>query len=55
MCSMTNAVEFVGPEGRSSLAVRSFLSDVGPHWLPVGIDLGPVLDAEANGADPRSG
>jgi hypothetical protein len=54
MFSMTNAVELVGPLGRSSLAVRSFLSDVGPHWFPVGIDLGPVLDAEANGADPRS-
>jgi hypothetical protein len=52
MFSMTNAAELVGPQGQSLQAVKAFLDEVGPHWFPVGIDLGPVLAAEARGVSP---
>jgi hypothetical protein len=47
--SLTNAIEVTGPQGKSSEAVRSFLSEVGPHWIPVDLDPSAVIRREKEG------
>jgi hypothetical protein len=47
--SLTNAIEITGPQGKSSEAVRSFLSEVGPHWIPVDLDPSAVIRREKEG------
>ena len=49
MFSIVNAVELIGPQGKSSEQVRAFLDRVGPHWFPVTIGTQAILDAEAAG------
>jgi hypothetical protein len=34
MFSVTNAAELTGPLGQSFDAIKAFLDEVGPHWLP---------------------
>src|ERR1043165_2593745 len=45
--SMTNAIELAATQNQSFDAVKALLADIGPHWFPLGMDLGPVLHAEA--------
>jgi len=47
--SIANVIEVAGPQGASSDAVRSFLSDIGPHWIPVDMDPGSVMKREDEG------
>jgi hypothetical protein len=49
--SITNVIEILGPQGASSDAVKMFLTDIGPRWVPVDIDPGAVIRREAEG-DP---
>lgn len=52
--SVTNVAELWGPQGQSAKAVRKFLDDVGPHWIPVELSPVDVIQRELNGADPNS-
>jgi len=51
--SVTNAAELSGPQGRSAEAVRAFLDEIGPHWLPIELDAFEVVNRELKGADPN--
>jgi len=48
--SITNAAELTGPQGRSLIAIRTFLDEVGPHWFPVELDPREVAKRELEGA-----
>jgi hypothetical protein len=52
MFSVTNAVELPGPQGRSRDMIREFLSEIGPNWFPVELNLFEVIEREKNGMDP---
>jgi len=52
--SLHNAVELVGPQGRSAEAFKVFLDEVGPHWFPVEMDPSVVLARESRGLDASS-
>lgn len=53
--SPMNAAEIIGPEGRSSDAVKSFVDAIGPHWYPLDAsDPIAVMEREASGADAGS-
>lgn len=47
--SWTNAIEVAGPQGASVTAVRAFLDSIGPHWVPVEMDLWAVAQREKAG------
>ena len=47
--SMGTVGEIVGPKGASSVAFRTFLDELGPHWFPVESLVGKVMDREAKG------
>jgi hypothetical protein len=42
----------IGPQGRSAEIVKTFLDEVGPHWIPVELNVFEVLQREARGANP---
>jgi hypothetical protein len=44
--SVTNAAELSGPQGRSADAVRAFLDEIGPRWVPAELSLIDVMDRE---------
>jgi len=48
--SITNAAELTGPQGRSALAVREFLDELGSHWFPVELDAHEIAERETKGA-----
>ncbi len=48
--SVTNAAELTGSQGESLEAVRTFLDQVGPHWVPVELDPFEVTNRELKGA-----
>lgn len=48
--SSANAAELTGPQGKSFDAVRSFLDQLGPHWVPVELNPFKVVERELNGA-----
>lgn len=50
--SVSNAVDLTGPQGKSLEAVRAFLDEVGPHWVPVELNPFEVAERERNGAPP---
>lgn len=47
--SSANAAELSGPQGRSFDAVKSFLDQLGPHWVPVELNPFKVVEREWNG------
>jgi len=47
--SWANAVEVAGPQGASADAVRTFLDDIGPHWVPLEFNPWKVTRKEAEG------
>lgn len=48
--SISNVAELSGPQSRSSiLAVRSFLDEVGSHWIPAELDTVAIVHRERNG------
>jgi hypothetical protein len=47
--SISNVAELIGPQEGSIDAVRAFLDDIGPHWVPVELDTVEVVDRERNG------
>lgn len=49
--SLNNAVELVGPQGRSAEASKEFLNEIGPYWFPIEMDVTVVLDRELRGYD----
>ncbi len=51
MFSVTNVVELAGLRGRSYVAVKSFLNEIGPNWFPVELDVYQVTERERKGAD----
>jgi hypothetical protein len=51
--SMGTVGEIVGPQGASSVAFRTFLDELGPHWFPVESLVHTVLDREAKGYSPN--
>jgi hypothetical protein len=50
--SVANAVELAGPSGKSFDAVKSFLDQLGPHWVPIELNPFLVMEREQNGQDP---
>jgi hypothetical protein len=50
--SVSNAVDLTGPQGASLEAVRMFLNEIGPHWIPVELDATEVVKREQSGATP---
>jgi hypothetical protein len=51
--SMGTVGEIVGPQGASSVAFRTFLDELGPHWFPVESLVGTVMDRETKGHSPN--
>ncbi len=47
--SWTNAAELAGPQGASANAVRAFLDNIGPHWVPLELNPWTVVQREAAG------
>jgi hypothetical protein len=47
--SVANAVELVGPEGRSRDLVMGFLREIGRHWYPVKLNTFEACDMELKG------
>jgi hypothetical protein len=47
--SVANAVELVGPEGRSRELVMGFLREIGRHWFPVKLNTFEACDMELKG------
>lgn len=47
--SSANAAELAGPRGRSFNAVKSFLDQLGPHWVPVELNPFKVVEREWSG------
>ncbi len=50
--SIANLWEIGGPQQASKSAVSTFLSDIGPHWIPVN-GVGEVLKREASSELPQ--
>ena len=50
--SLANALELTGPKGESFDAVKSFLDELGPHWVPIELNPFEVLEREENGVGP---
>jgi hypothetical protein len=50
--STTNAAELGGPQGKSAEAVKTFLNELGPHWVPVELNPFTVMEREWKGVDP---
>jgi hypothetical protein len=50
--SLANAVELTRLQGKSFDAVRSFLDDLGPHWIPIELNPFEVLEREHKGVGP---
>jgi hypothetical protein len=50
--SIANAVELTGPKGKSLDAVKGFLNELGPHWVPMELNPFKVLEREQNGVSP---
>jgi hypothetical protein len=48
--SLTSAVEVGGLQGGSAAAATSFLSAIGPHWVPLEMSPWPVMERERAGA-----
>jgi len=49
LISVTNCVELAALQGRSAASVRSFLNELGVHWVPVELDPRKVMAREAQG------
>src|SRR5262245_7051376 len=47
--SLTNSVEFSGPQGRSLDMLRTFLDEIGAHWFPLELDPSVVVERERQG------
>jgi len=52
--SWANALDLSGPQGRSAELIKSFLQDLGPHWIPLEMNPWKVVRKE-NGEEPSSG
>jgi hypothetical protein len=50
--SIAHGVEVIGPQGASSLAFKTFLDEVGPHWYPIEFVVFEVMEREAAGMPP---
>lgn len=49
LISVTNCVELAALQGGSAAAVRSFLNELGVHWVPVELNPYKVMAREAEG------
>jgi hypothetical protein len=47
--SSANAAELAGPRGKSFDVVKSFLDQLGPHWVPVELNPFKVIERSWNG------
>ena len=47
--SWANAIELAGPQGASAQAVRAFLDNIGPHWIPLQLNPWEVMKREEAG------
>lgn len=47
--SMNNAIEALGPQGKSSDAFKAFLNRLGPHWYPMTANYLQVIEREDQG------
>jgi hypothetical protein len=47
--SMNNAIEALGPQGKSSDAFKAFLNRLGPHWYPMTANYLQVIEREEQG------
>lgn len=47
--SSANAAELIGPKGKSSDAVKSFLDQLGCHWVPVELNPFKIVEREQKG------
>ena len=47
--SVANAVELTGPKGKTFDVVKSFLDELGPHWVPIELNPFEVLEREQRG------
>jgi len=52
--SWTNALDLSGPQGRSAVLIKSFLDELGAHWIPLEINPWRV-ERKESGAEPSSG
>jgi len=52
--SWTNAIEVAGPQGASANDVRAFLDSIGPHWVPVEMNVWAVAQREKAGLLKKS-
>jgi hypothetical protein len=50
--SAANVAELIGPQGKSSDAVKSLLNEFWPHWFPVELNPIEVVQREQNDAHP---
>lgn len=50
--SIANGVEISGAQGASSLAIKTFLDELGPHWYPIDFNPHMVMEQEKAGLDP---
>src|SRR5260370_35196626 len=50
--SLVNVAELVGPKGKSAEIVKSFLHELGAHWVPVTLNAFDVMELEQAGPDP---
>ena len=50
--SIANGVEISGAQGASSLAIKTFLDELGPHWYPVDCNPHVVMQHENAGLEP---
>lgn len=47
--SVTNAIELIGPQGDKVDVIKTFLDEIGAHWIPVEMNPYKVLDREQAG------
>ena len=52
--SWTNALDLSGPQGSSAQHIKSFLEELGAHWIPLEINPWKV-ERKESGAEPSSG
>src|SRR5437588_2960947 len=52
MFSVSNAAELSGPQDSSFSRIRSFLDEIGNHWLPVEFDPHISIEHERQSHDP---
>jgi hypothetical protein len=50
--SSANAAELAGPQGKSREAIKSFLDELGRHWVPVELNPFKVVERELKGVGP---